>query len=208
MSGKTRVSSHQRSDGTSVREYSRRKPRRSGRPAPSQYSKRSASLQGAYWVEFSRLVARERLLAQHTTAVTAFMRSGFTDYARTQLADYIGEKAWSRIERAYRSPNCTKLAELAAACDSYAACGKSLQDWGKLSGLEPVVRLLRGLTPVGAHLYQAAALLRTAGVVACASRGRPLTSCACLTAIFETSGGGAQLATSVMQTAIGSLSAT
>lgn len=133
------------------------------------------------------------------------MRSGFTDYARAQLAAYIGQKAWSRIERAYRPPNCTKLAEFAAVCDSCVARGKRLRNWGELSSLEPVRRLLWEIAPVDAHLYQAAALLRTAGVVACASRGRPMTSCACLKAIFVTPGGGAQFVTSVMQTAIGSL---
>jgi hypothetical protein len=201
MTNKSYVRSYVRRDGTRVRAHVRRN---SGRSTTAPTQKRFANYQPAMRQPTMRRVNAEvNLMAQQVATVYRFAQAGWGSEARTRLIAHVGQDAWATIERRWRAPQCTELANLAAQCDRLASMDRPPSDWSKLTGQRAFMLLLRGLDPmVSQQLHQAAMLLRIAGVAACVARGRSPLDCACAKAICISAGGSAELAISSMRTVL------
>jgi hypothetical protein len=189
MPDKHWVNSYQRRDGTPVRGHARRSRGRS-RPVRARQS-----YQPHYFPIPAPVVWIPKIdLAAHRAAgVIQVVRSGWGAGARSQFVDAIGDHAWSRLERKWRTPRCQELARAADELDRIWQRSSNIsKDLDNVKSRDSVSALLRFVNPLELHARQAANLIRSAGIAICWAQGS-LKDCACLKAMVDASNVGPEV---------------
>lgn len=165
----------------------------------------SRSAQGAQARSTQRRPAQYVSLPVHSVpraiqiarAVETASRQGWGAYAKGYVVQQVGTQGWARLESRWRTPNCKKLAALAAQLDR----AGSSSGLGFLEGVPLIQELVQPLHPIAGHARQAAMLLRALGVAVCAAHGS-VKRCACLKAMIDSYGDMPDLIVSLLRQAI------
>jgi hypothetical protein len=124
-------------------------------------------------------------------------RHGWSQSVESYVIQQVGTRGSARLKSHWRTPNCKKVAALAAQCDQLS----SSSELRFLEGIPLVNELLEPFNPVAVHGRQSALLLRALGVAICMAHGT-VRQCACLEAMIDVYGDVPDLIGSLLRQAL------